>query len=312
MEKKYKIEGNIDFFSELYKSLDEDDKNEDENEDKKCLITNQLLTDRFVKLNCGHLFNYLPLLNDIKNHKEKFNNLEGSHTKLKQDEIRCPYCRKRQSEVLPYYEDLYPNKINGVNCIMPFLLFPNYLNYKPPNSIEGNCCFQMENMNICLIKHVYNFEDGKTYCYSHRRIMTIKLLKDAELKKKEAAKQAKMKEKEAVKQEKIKEKEAAKEAKLKEKEDAKQAKMKEKVVKKKNFIKMVSEIVEQNEIVSEVVEQNEVVSEIVEQNEIVSEIVIDLTKDTGCIEILKYGANKGNQCGKNIFNNNLCKRHFDK
>ena len=124
MDKKYKIEGNIDFFSELYKSLDEDDANEDDN---RCLITNEPLTDRYVKLKCGHSFNYLPLLNDIKNHKEKFNHLEGSHTKLKQDEIRCPYCRSRQTEVLPYYEDLYPSKIHGVNCIIPFLnYYPNY------------------------------------------------------------------------------------------------------------------------------------------------------------------------------------------
>ena len=58
MDKKYKIEGNIDFFSELYKSLDEDDSTgEDEN---TCLITNEPLTDRYVKMKCGHSFNYLP------------------------------------------------------------------------------------------------------------------------------------------------------------------------------------------------------------------------------------------------------------
>ena len=68
MNKKYKVEGDIDFFSELYKSLDQDENNNDD--DNKCLITNETLTDRFVKLNCGHSFNYLPLLYDIKNHKE--------------------------------------------------------------------------------------------------------------------------------------------------------------------------------------------------------------------------------------------------
>jgi hypothetical protein len=201
MEKKYKIEGNIDFFSELYKSLDEDDKNEDEDDNKKCLITNQLLTDRFVKLNCGHLFNYLPLLNDIKNHKEKFNNLEGSHTKLKQDEIRCPYCRNRQTDLLPYYEDLYADKIHGVNCIIPFTNNHNYANYKHPNSFYGSCCFKIDTNNnyYCVCSNVYNFEDGKTYCYLHSKLMTTKLLKDANLKKKEEAKLAKLKEKEDAK-----------------------------------------------------------------------------------------------------------------
>jgi hypothetical protein len=293
MDKKYKIEGNIDFFSELYKSLDQDDKNENEDEENNtCLISNQTLTDRFVKLNCGHLFNYLPLLNDIKNHKEKFNNLEGSHTKLKQDEIRCPYCRNKQTELLPYYEDLYPDKIHGVNCIIPFLNYPNYSSYKHPNSFYGNCCFKIDvnNNYYCVCTNVYNFEDGKTYCYLHSKLMTTKLLKDANLKKKDLAKKAKLKEKEDIKQ-----------AKLKEKEEIKLAKLKEKEEKKKNkntviFINLLDD--EQNEII-----QNEII-----QNEIIFQ-QIDLD---GCIEILKSGSNKGKKCCKSLYNNNLCKKHFDK
>jgi hypothetical protein len=284
MDKKYKIEGNIDFFSELYKSLDQDD----EDNNNTCLISNQTLTDRFVKLNCGHSFNYLPLLNDIKNHKEKFNNLEGSHTKLKQDEIRCPYCRNRQTELLPYYEDLYPNKIHGVNCIIPFFNYPNYSTYKHPNSIYGNCCYKVDfNNYYCPAKNVYNFEDGKTYCYSHSKTMTMKILKDAELKKKEDAKKAK-----------LKEKEDAKLAKLKEKEDAKLAKLKEKEEKKKNTNKNTIIVIN---LLDE--EQNETI-----QNEIICQH-IDLD---GCTEILKSGSNKGNKCCKSVYNNNLCKRHFDK
>ena len=291
MEKKYKIEGNIDFFSELYKSLDEYDK-DDEDNTNICLISNQTLTDRFVKLNCGHSFNYLPLLNDIKNHKEKFNNLEGSHTKLKQDEIRCPYCRNRQTDLLPYYEDLYPTKIHGVNCIIPFINYPNYSNYKQPNSFYGNCCYMVLNNNYyCPANNVYNFEDGKTYCYSHSKVMTIKILKDAEFKKKEAIKLAKLKEKEDAKIAKLKEKEDAKIANLKEKEEKKKNK-------NKNTVIVINLLDEQNEII---------------QNEIISE-VIDLTQTDlgGCIEILKSGSNKGNKCCKSIYNNNLCKRHFDK
>ena len=296
MDKKYKIEGNIDFFSELYKSLDQDDNN-------RCLISSQILTDRYVKLNCGHSFNYLPLLNDIKNHKEKFNNLEGSHTKLKQDEIRCPYCRNRQTEVLPYYEDLYPDKIHGVNCIIPFLNYPNYSTYKHPNSIYGNCCYKVDfNNYYCPSKNVYNFEDGKTYCYSHSKVMTMKILKDAELKKKEDVKKAKLKEKEDAKLAKLKEKEDAKLAKLKEKEEKKKTKNKN-----KNTVIVINLLDEEkNEIVENEIIQNE-------QNEIICE-VIDLTQTDldGCIEILKTGSNKGNKCCKSVYNNNLCKRHFGK
>jgi hypothetical protein len=57
---KYKLEGGIDFFAELYKSLDI----EESDENNMCLITNQPLTDKFVSLNCGHKFNYIPLYND--------------------------------------------------------------------------------------------------------------------------------------------------------------------------------------------------------------------------------------------------------
>ena len=76
---KYNIEGNIDFFAELYKSLDdEDNQNKTAEDDNLCLITNQPLTEKYVELNCSHKFNYIPLYNDIYNHKKKYNNMEGS------------------------------------------------------------------------------------------------------------------------------------------------------------------------------------------------------------------------------------------
>ena len=102
----------------MYKSLDINE-NEHKNEEDKnlCLITNKELTDKFVKMDCGHQFNYIPLFNDIKNHKYKFNNMEGTSSRLNIDEIRCPYCRKKQKGVLPYYEELGLYKINGVNTI---------------------------------------------------------------------------------------------------------------------------------------------------------------------------------------------------
>jgi len=121
--KNYKIEGNIDFFAELYKSLDIEDDELDTN-NNLCLITNQVLTDKFVEMQCGHKFNYLPLYNDLKNHKQKYNGMEGTSGKLKQDELRCPYCRKKHKGILPYYEELNLAKVSGVNNIDP--------NYKPP------------------------------------------------------------------------------------------------------------------------------------------------------------------------------------
>jgi hypothetical protein len=114
--KNYKIEGNIDFFAELYKSLDIEDEHANEN---VCLITNQPLTENFVKMECGHTFNYIPLFHDIKNHKQKYNNLEGSHSRLHSYEIRCPYCRNKQKKLLPYYPELGLEKTHGVNYYDP-------------------------------------------------------------------------------------------------------------------------------------------------------------------------------------------------
>ena len=56
---KYIIEGGLDFYEELYKSLDIEETNEKTEEDNNlCLITNQPLTEKSVELNCGHKFNY--------------------------------------------------------------------------------------------------------------------------------------------------------------------------------------------------------------------------------------------------------------
>ena len=85
---KYIIEGGIDFFSELYKSLDvEEDVLEDDN--NKCLISNQVLTDKHVQLNCGHKFNYIEFIkkqeNDINKDEKLKRNLQTTYFKDNKD-----------------------------------------------------------------------------------------------------------------------------------------------------------------------------------------------------------------------------------
>jgi hypothetical protein len=70
---KYNIEGDIDFYSEL--SADTESSVQSDN---ICLITHEQLLDNHVKMTCGHTFNYIPLYNDVLNHKTKFNNMESS------------------------------------------------------------------------------------------------------------------------------------------------------------------------------------------------------------------------------------------
>ena len=51
----YLIEGGLNFYDELNNSDCEEDY------DNNCLITNEPLIDKFVKMECGHKFNYIPL-----------------------------------------------------------------------------------------------------------------------------------------------------------------------------------------------------------------------------------------------------------
>jgi hypothetical protein len=261
---KYIIEGGVDFYEELYKSLDIEETNEKTEEDNNlCLITNEPLTDNYVKLNCGHKFNYIPLYYDIKNHKQKFNGLESTASRLTLDEIRCPYCRTKQTGVLPYYADLNLAKINGVNynsshisscCSYKKCSFKELNpNYDP----SGNNPVETHNHNIgnykfftCLSLCSFNsLVDGNNYCWKHKKSMIKKAKEEAKLKEKEEAMnmklQAKEEKKKAKEEAKLKEKEEKKkakdEAKLKEKEEKKakdHAKLKEKEEKKAKEAKL--------------------------------------------------------------------------
>ena len=145
--KKYNIEGGINFFSELYKSLDDE---EEDIKDNLCLITNLPLKDNFFKMDCGHKFNYIPLYLDTKNHKQKFNGMEGNSSRLSKNEIRCPYCRNRHKGVLPYHEELGLDKIDGVNYVNP--------NYNYINSVGKMWIYQY---TLALCREVLGYVRGK-------------------------------------------------------------------------------------------------------------------------------------------------------
>lgn len=308
---KYDIEGGIDFFSELYKSLDETT-DEDTPDESVCLITEQPLTEFHVTMKCGHKFNYKPLYLDIKNHKQKFNNLESSSGRLGYNEMRCPYCRNKQIGTLPYHEELGLPKVHGINYIDP--------NYKPANAssmhkhflspcefltpnvhfdpsaseivesshdINANCKFYKcghlgsQINSYAGISPMENFGDEKHYCWSHKKQVIKKYKRDLILKAKEEVKAKKMQIKEELKQL----KEAAKQ---KIKEDKQKAKDEKKKTKAKKPKQEAENVVLGPVVIGGVSESNAVV---------------------GCIEILKAGARKGHACGGKILEDNLCKRH---
>jgi hypothetical protein len=291
---KYNIEGGIDFYAELHKSLDIEEELEEDN--NVCLITNQPLTDKHVILVCGHKFNYIPIYKDIVNHKKKFNGMEGGNSILGANELRCPYCRKKQDNLLPYYEELGMAKVHGVNFYDPNIKQSNYNsnnhqkcmfkyvneNYDPskPESetnskyLTDTKCWhygsQIQLYNDANPSQPITYGDTNYYCYTHKKVM-IKKYKIEQ----------KQKEKEEAKASKLKAKEDAKVAKELEKQKLKEEKQKTKLNKKKP-----------------------------DENVVLGPSNILLESFEGCIAILKSGPNKGKHCGCKITDENLCGRHF--
>lgn len=294
---KYNIEGGINFYDELYKSLDVE---EDSEEDKKlCLITNQPLIDNYITLECGHNFNYIPIYKDILNHKQKFNGMEGGNGRLYTNQIRCPYCRNKQYKLLPYYEELGLPKVNGVNFYDPNIKQTNYTsnhkkcmfkypnqNYDPSKSetelnskyLTNMKCLnygsQIQLYNCLNPSHPITYGDTNYYCYSHKKIMVKKYKAEQKQKEKDELKALKLKVKQQAKEAKELEKQKVKEEKEKLKESAK-------VVKKTHI-----------------------------ENIILGPSNVSLELSEGCISILKSGPNKGKHCGCKITSENMCLRHF--
>ena len=215
----YIIEENFDFYKELYESLDDSDNNNiDEQSAQICLITNAPLTKHFVELECKHKFNYVPLFKDLVNHKTKFSSLD-TH-RLKVNEIRCPYCRNKQGNVLPYIEELGLPKEHGVNWInMALMSTTNVIDLK-----LGQCCWG--NGYECSAIHVLtNGSTNLDYCYYHYKLTAKKAMMAQKLK-------IKLEAKALIAQQKAEEKQK----KLDAKNELKAAKALEKASKKKHIV----------------------------------------------------------------------------
>jgi hypothetical protein len=110
----YIVENNISFYDAI--SLENDESNQELQENKKeeapmCQISNEPLEDNFIRLRCGHVFNYDPLFFDLVSHKRKAN--QNEINRLNSKSLRCPYCRAIQQELLP--PDISKPLVFGVN-----------------------------------------------------------------------------------------------------------------------------------------------------------------------------------------------------
>lgn len=289
---KYTIEGNINFQEELYKLLDEESENEDE--DDLCHITGLSLKDKFVTLECNHRFNYEALYKEIYKQKYEFKTY-GVNSLQKQDLlkfnkstqdffIRCPYCRNLQFTVLPYYEELGLNKIYGINSVDEKLK-PIFINNNQNYTFNkygvtfkyGSSCHEINNYSDkCNNNYTANILNTQLYYCKYHYIDGLKKHKISERKKKQELKNLIKKERDKLLEEKNIEREVKGLLPLKRLH----------VIKKK---------------VENVVEQAQEIQLYVDE------------QDISCKSIIKSGPNKGKECGcKKIETNGLCKRHSHK
>ena len=302
---KYIIEGGIDFYEELYKSLDEPDA---DNDIETCQITGLPLEERFVTMECNHKFNYVALYTEIYKQKfvfqtYKFSSLTDSdQLKFKDAKkdyfIKCPYCRSIQFTLLPYYDDSALDKRYGINSLektnndSQFIINPNTSNYSYTSYgytfTNGNCCKVLGNVDgkdiMCTSKmssHVT--EMNKSFCSTHIRVAVKEYKLEKKQKEKAELKKQKEDEKELLKTQ----KEQAKEALKKQKDEAKES---QKTLKKVKNVVMAQTI----EIQTFQPESN--TNEIIESNT--------------CQTVLKSGPRKGQTCGnKALKNGSSCSRH---
>ena len=285
---KYMIEGcDVNFYEELYKSLDDSPETEDLSE--VCLITNAPLKENHVTLACNHKFNYDAIYNDIFCHKKKYNSME--RFSLKQKEIRCPYCRTIHKSLLPHVEG-YP-LVHGVNHYDETFELQTQAKtncYSTDGYVIGKCAhthttpdYAVETgteVIYCSYKRVKLLEaNGKYYCYYHYRPKARELYKAKLLKDKIEKKTAVLLEKQKIKDEKAK------------------AQLEEKLKKQAEKVKAKADkLANENVIISSSY-----------QTPFTSDHPLDTSK---CVQLLKTGKNKGKQCGCKIFKDSFCGRHY--
>jgi hypothetical protein len=307
----YKLEGDINFYDELYKSLDDDDNTDITDNAKVCQITGLPLKDNHVTLKCKHTFNYDAIYTEICKQKYEFKTyvaetLLPNDLKLLRESgcgyyIKCPYCRSIQFDLLPYYPDTPFIKRYGINTAdISYSGVDNtsHINQQMYNNIgtynykvygytfkKGVC--SKVNINSagksipCYNSFVSNIPGlEKKFCPCHIR---------------EAAKAYNLELKVKQKEEKEKQKEAL----MKQKEE--KLKQKEALMKQKALDK---ELLKTNKN-AKTKDENIVITQTTE----IAAFVSDTTPQL-CIAILKSGLRKGEECGLTGYNGqNMCKRH---
>ena len=330
---KYKIEGNISFYDELFKSLDDVSDDETEN---VCQITGLPLEDKFIVLECNHKFNYVALYKELCRQKFDFKTYDIHLLSKKEQQqiknsnldyfIKCPYCRNIQFEILPDHENFKLEKKYGINSLDNTLPTKPQISYKYYNSgpfygddnytfkmygeifTKGQCCEQILYIQgkpiykPCLGKYCALIPNTELrYCKNHYK----KVLRDHKIseknklleEKKKQMEEKKMQIEEKKKQ--IEEKKKQKEELILEKQQLLEEINKERNIKGLEILKRLPKKKKIENIVQPGAEITIFIPDVEETNEFI-----------GCKAILKSGIHKGKPCGSKLINNNcFCKRH---
>ena len=147
---------NLLLFNELLQ-----DESMDVSSNEKCLISNEDLESNYIKLDCGHKYNYLDLYNEIVYQKTK---KILDNNRLKINEMKCPYCRNITNKLLPFYKYYNVNYIRGVNGPSNFTINLNKCEYIVKNKqtkMKDSC-----NASACNTK--YGMFCNKHFKYTKR------------------------------------------------------------------------------------------------------------------------------------------------
>ena len=154
----YLTEDNVDFFSLL--NNDDSDVNNIINENSNmCLISNTIIDKTSsIKLYCGHEFNYLPLYKEIIGQKVRQSVLEV--VKLKDSQIKCPYCRNIQHKLIPYIKLNGVRKMSRVNNPVNITMCNNNCEYTfKSGKRKGKKCDSLCYFNYCNTHSVNKLND---------------------------------------------------------------------------------------------------------------------------------------------------------
>jgi len=160
----YIIEDEIDFFKEL-NAICGECSNTNTDTDNVCLIDNTKLVNNYITLACSHKFNYLSLFKELCNQK-KINRLET--IRVRDNEIKCPYCRAITSNILPNFISYKLPVLFGVNFPEKFALEIHKCKYTyKTGKVKNTCCNKSAFESECGI-----------FCNKHYKMVSNKIKND--------------------------------------------------------------------------------------------------------------------------------------